>query len=439
VLSRRLLQASSVAAVAFAAMAWRGAVDLSVPPPEAVLGMFTDAGFLSAVSRSYLALWLVLLGWVGLGRVGLMRATAAHGGLLVVLWLVELASVVGWVDYQELALRDRAHQIEAVRRWSEPDQHISGETLPDLAELMRVHHPLIPFELRTDRFGLRNPPGVDDPRVLCLGDSILVAGLVEESSLATVRLSGALGVDVMNISQLGYAPQESLARLDSLDIGVNGRVVLHVVYEANDLSDSRRWRQAHAADPVRPWRGVAHPTEPRQWPESGLRAALLRWLRSPTRGMAARRSASWGGGAAPKTVYFLYDASWVQRDLDELVPLGALMASAAEVIEAEGGAYAAIYVPSKLTTLHPFVDFPPETELAPRLRDSGMAEAFRETCAAWGLTCLDTTEALRAQARAGALPYLPLDTHLSAAGHAALAEATEPLARQLLAELDAGD
>ena len=52
----------------------------------------------------------------------------------------------------------------------------------------------------------------------------------------------------------------------------------------------------------------------------------------------------------------------------------------------------------------------------------GLAAALRRLCAAQHVIFVDATAALREKTRAGELVYLPLDTHLSAAGHAVLAD-----------------
>ena len=55
-----------------------------------------------------------------------------------------------------------------------------------------------------------------------------------------------------------------------------------------------------------------------------------------------------------------------------------------------------------------------------------MSDMLMAACEARQIPCLDATEALRSEARRGVLPFLPLDTHLSAQGHAAFSEAVAP-------------
>lgn len=411
-----------------AACAWSDAVVRAVPPPEAVLGLFGEDGFVASVGWSFLALLALALGVLPLKRRHLLGLVVAHGSALLAVGAAELLAVVGVIDYQSWALREQARMVEEVRPWQAPDQDLRGETQPDLARLMRQDHPPIPFALRTDQFGLRNPPGSSDPPVVCLGDSILFAGLVPEPLTVTGRLAAALGEPVLNVSALGYAPQESLARLDGLGLELAGRVVLHFWYEGNDLTGSKHWRRTHRTEPGRPWRGAALPTAPRAWPETGLRAALLRWLKQPLRGMAQRRAAMWHN----TTVYFLYDAGWIRRDLDEAAPLGELMARARQHFAEQGATYAVVLVPTKLSALHPLLSFPPGTDLRPDLRESRFADEILAQCEAQGVPCLDTAPVLRAKAR-DVLPYHLLDTHLNADGHAALAEAVSPFLQEIRA------
>jgi hypothetical protein len=269
----------------------------------------------------------------------------------------------------------------------------------------------VPYVFETDRYGLRNPVDKEDPRVACLGDSVLVAGLVPVESIVTERLERTLGVSVLNVSEVGYSPQEEVIRFQTTGLDPN-RLIVHFIFEGNDLGDSYEWRQ---------WRHRALKTE---WPTSGLVKTALRLLDQPRRAAGRRRIGVCSAGASPpQTVHFLYDTLRSDRESEWVHVREALLAARDEV-ESSGGRYAIVVVPSKLTVLHSFCSWPVGSELGDpsRWQSGSLRPNIAQLSADEDIPHLDLTAALREVAAGGELPYFASDTHLNERGHEALAE-----------------
>lgn len=407
---------TAVLAVLSAVM-WVLTFDGSSEPGIAVLGGYRDRWFVVNLFATYLSVIAGVIAFVGAQRSTMFKLIAVNVGIIFVFGALELVAAVGIVDYRHIMTGTptaRGETDDRLRHASSPNVRTTGNAVPDLASWLGADAEAIPYVFETDRYGLRNPVDKEDPPVVCLGDSVLVAGLLPVESTVTEQLERRLGTPVLNVAEVGYAPQEELVRFETTGLD-RKRLIVHFIFEGNDLGDSHQWRQ---------WLNRTFET---QWPESGLAKFLLRLLDRPRRAAGRRRTALFPADASsPETVYFLYDALLIDSE-SEWVHLRKALLEAREDVVSRGGRYAIVLVPAKLTVLYPFSAWPPESELDDPARwESAFRSGIAQFSADEGIPYLDLTTALRAVAAAGELPYFANDTHLNERGHEAMAEALAP-------------
>jgi len=303
-----------------------------------------------------------------------------------------------------------------------PNADIVGETTPDTARFFGLPCAPIPFHYVTNVHGYRNPRGRDTGTLWCVGDSCLVAAMLDWSDTPVCRLEQLVGRPCVNVALIAKSPQEIQTEFQRAAAGeeLHGRVILQFLCEDNDLLDSARLAQP--------------PPAPSLWQRCLLNKAvnLLFTLTQRVAVESDRRSGMFGD----TPVRFLWqhergsacEQQWpaIERSLD------AFRAS----IEARGGAVGFVLIPQKLRVLGPFCRFPRNSDLWP------IAEHLTpvpQQLAAWsrrsGAAVLDLTNALQARAAAGTLVWFADDSHWNAAGAAtaAAAVAAWPWLRRQLA------
>jgi SGNH hydrolase-like domain, acetyltransferase AlgX len=417
---------ATVLLVAVAVVAWVVAFDDSTKG-AAVLGGYRDGPFLFCVFLSYLALVVGLALLAKLGRRTWLRIALVHFGVLLPVGLAEAVAGLHWISFEGMRAvsaprRLQPSGVDANVRWAAlPNVDIEGETYPDLVALLGARSPRLPFSYQTDANGLRNSRAKPDARVHCIGDSILVAGLVPSDETVTSLLEPRLGVVVQNVSEVGYSPQEAIFRLQGLQQDLRERLVVQFFFEGNDLGDSRSWRR---------WRGKPRSSRNRT---RGLIKTLTRMLDGPKRAAGRRRLGSFAGSDGPVDVYFSYDATSMDADLDQFSAICSAFRDVRAGLAARRSVYAVVFVPAKLTVLHRYCKWGPESELAaPRHGRTRIRGRLRGFCAAEGIPFRDVTDPLQALAAGGELPYFAADSHLNAAGHAVMAAALADWMKSLL-------
>ncbi len=400
----------------------RGFYDDGSEPGTAVLGGFRDREFYCVVALCDLTLCCVVLGFANFSRLLLQRLLLAHGAVGVTILGLELAARCGAIDFRAILTPDRGHQAgnrgipsdPRLAHVGRPHAKDSGLSTPDLVAILGAKADPVPFEFATDRFGLRSPKDKDDPRILCLGDSMLVGGLVPVASLLTERLEAKLGRSVLNVAEVGYSPAEELIRLETTQLSVRERLVVQFVFEGNDLQDTARFTTRSP--------GASN------WPENGLVKSLARMLHRPRLRAGAVRHGEFADAADHHIdVYFLYDAAAVRGAMSAYPLLESTLREANAKITHDGGRYAIALIPMKLRVLHDLVTWPSDSALLSKeMAESPLPDALERTCRDAGIPYLDLTPALAAAARAGRLPYFAADTHLDATGHQVIADAVAP-------------
>jgi hypothetical protein len=394
---------------------------------HAVFGAYRDRYFLLNTISSLFFLQVAAVFLFRFGRGGIFRIAAVNLSFLLVIAAMEGASLCGIVDFRTLisaegAGKDFGSKAAAPSlRWSgRKDSLFEGDAPPNLVLYMNADAPPVPFRIETDRFGLRNPPGKGAPEVFLLGDSFLQAALTPAEETVTERLERRLGVPVLNVSEYGYSPQEELIRLETTGFDLSGKVVVHFIFEGNDLKDSRIWRA---------WLSRRFKSD---WPDSGLVKNLAGLLHAPSRKAAARRLGLFAGQGGDKKTWFLYDAPGMARQMKEFGTLEAVLAEARNEVVRKGGAYGVVFIPAKITVMHDACTWPAGSDFATiRPMEGPLGKALEATCADAGISFRSIADPLRALAARGISPYHAADTHLSSAGHEATAIYLEPWIRAL--------
>jgi len=395
-------------------------------PGVRVLGAYRERYFLLNLLVSYFGLSIAIFWALRVRRRILFVWIAITLGTGFTFMLLEAVAIVGLVDFRPLLLgRDRNPDFEyELRRKGQPDQYWEGEFEYDLVDRMGIEAESSQAVFATDAFGLRNPPGITEPSVFVLGDSIVVGMPVPVEETVAQRVGQLADVPTLAVAEVGYAPQESLGRLRALGLARPGAVVLHLLFEGNDLMDSRKWNEWRQ----RPFRS--------DWPLSGLFKTLMETLKTAAPSSSTQSRMGWLRESAGRRekIYFLYDARHTDAEIAELDRLASDLAKAATAFAEQAIPYLIVMVPQKLTVFHPVLEWPDESPLSsPDQATSRFRRSMAKFAATHGLDYLDVTEALRGCLDSGDLPFYPADTHLAPCGHDAIARAVAPWTRAALA------
>jgi hypothetical protein len=294
---------------------------------------------------------------------------------------------------------------------------VSGAAREDLADAWDLPRPRIAYRFRTDADGFRNEPDRASTDVVCLGDSFLVDGLVPHDALVTAQLESRLGRSVRAIALVGIGPQEEAELLAEVHPPLDGRLLIHFVFEGNDLLDSAGYHALRA--------GTAPPAgeEGPGWKDRTLANQLvlhLQVLTDPDPGFLRHRR----GWIGRDPYYF----QWLRPSFEGLEgEIPRIMKTLGEIrrtVESAGGRYAVVLVPEKIRVLGGFCRFDEGSEIADWRSQCGpLPEALRDWCAETEVPFVDLTEPLRASVREGAIPWFQADTHWNEVGHHVAAEA----------------
>jgi hypothetical protein len=408
--------------------------DLS-QPGIAILGGWRERWFLLNALFSYAVLWVAIASWLRPNRKVLVAVLTVHIALAIPLVAAEIAAMAGLIDFRSLrsvqgAFREGGPDLpdSRLRAASVPNINAKGKQLPDLVEILGAQAAPIPYDYATDSYGLRNSRDRKNPAIICLGDSMLAAGLVRTDEIITERLEQALGVSVLNVGEPAYSPQEELIRFETTGVDPSGRLIVHFLFEGNDLADTNEWQQ---------WQGAADAVSGSDWPDSGLLRFVLHRLHRPKAAAGALRSGIYPGpNGRDVPVWFLYDAQLVAEEMYGWPSLATALTTANREFRATGSHYVLVLIPSKLTVLHPLMTWPEKSVLSDTASSqSPLPNAIAEFARKEGIPFVDLTLALRASAERGAIAYFPADTHLNATGYAVLAEELIPWVREQLAEV----
>ena len=300
----------------------------------------------------------------------------------------------------------------------------------DLAPLRGVTNPTIyQCDLRLDCNGFRNPTDLSAADVIVLGDSFIEGLHVSEPELMSAQLERTLGRSVANLGRTGYGPQQELAVLRRYGLKLSPRTCVWAFYEGNDLQDVLSY-QAEAA---RARRATAHPpTWSRQLYARGfIRNALAMSLRpAPAQPLRLYTGRLVDRLARTTDVYFSCGVNEGKEprpygDMSVGFELLRSVLTAAQTDCAQHGIdLIVVFVPAKFRVYANLCTFDRDSPCRNWKLDDLPARIQELLVSVPGeIGYLDLTPRFRAEADAGTLPYLVDDTHWSARGHRAAAEA----------------
>ncbi len=395
------------AAAAASAAAWF-ALTAAEPQGESrhLFGLWTARRFATGCGLVWLAALAAAAARSRRALLGALFATILAGSSWA---LLELAGLTGLVSYRE---RFRAELRPPLGRQPVPHLDLEGETVPDIAAWWGVPAEPVRFHFETDRRGFRNRPDRADADLYLVGDSILVAGLLPFEDTLAARLEAGLGRPVLNVALAAIGPQEELERFRAAGLPVADRLVLHFLFEGNDLGDSARYRAARNGA-----------TREASLLSRSFAANAVHWLQrvmQPRLPIADERSCTIAG----ERYYFLWPGPTQRDHSAELGPIERTLVDFRAEVESAGGGYAVVVVPAKLRVLGPLCRWPAGSALTDYAEELGpLPRHAADWAARTGVELLDLRDALARSAAAGRIPWFPADTHLNALGHAAAAEA----------------
>ena len=331
--------------------------------------------------------------------------TVAVATVWIALEVAGLAGIVSWP-----ALLARPGSEIGTRRT--PYLDVSGVTKPDIAERWGLQSRPVEFRYHTDRHGFRSAVDRESAEIYLVGDSMLVAALLPYEQTLAARLEAEIGRPVMNVALIGIGPQEEAELFRESGLDAAGALVVQVIFEGNDLRDSKVWRERLAGTP---------PALPRE--QQTLTFQLLRRLRRLTQSVPSGvtdRACEIDG-----VPYYIFwgAASRAQRE-DDPAQVTTAIEALRDDVEKGGGAFAVVFVPSKLRSLGPLCAWKDDRVLAP---SAANPTPLRDALLAWsersGVPVLDLTAPLVESARGGHIPWFADDTHWNAEGVAVAARA----------------
>jgi len=419
---------------------WFGALGLAVRAgatsrdtnPEHLLGLLPAA---------YLAAWGPFFALSPLRPAGkAARFLACTLSMGLALGLFELPAALRLVDY-------RAVFSTPTPSWRRPGNLPDPELIyvrkgnerhrlrfigSDLVRLNGAPQTTYVCDLRLDGRGFRNPTDLPSADVVVVGDSFIEGLQVAEPELVSARLGRLLGASVANLGRTGYGPQQELGVLRRYGVSLRPRTCVWAFYEGNDLQDAG----TYGAEQRQASRALREPASKesfgRSFTRNGLDFAIRRWLRpEPTR--PARLQTGWfNDTSGARTAMYFSCADYEAGGLSEASADGpngwkrvrSVLADAHALCAREGIDLVVVFIPTKFRVYRDLCTFDPQSpctgwpvgNLPGALKD-GVASISDE------IGFLDLTPRLQAEAKGGAVLYLPDDTHWSAEGHRSTAVA----------------
>ena len=188
-------------------------------------------------------------------------------------------------------------------------------------------------------------------------------------------------------------------------------LLLHFVFEGNDLADSTAYLGSETA----------------QKPPFAKRFLTYNAL------MALQRMTQRTEPQVRRRVGYIGDERFTFRWIGAGVPPAkageetqrvlAALAEVGKIVQSYGGTYAVVLIPSKLRVAGPFCAWPEGSELKDYASHlSPLPVALKDWCEAHAVALLDLTPPLVASLRAGRIPWYAGDSHWNAIGHAVAAD-----------------
>ncbi len=326
---------------------------------------------------------------------------AASFLLAATITLLELFSIFGFVSYtRAFGLAPQKIGAQAI-----PNFKYEGHSQPDIAWLFGYDAENIPISYQTDSRGYRNQHDRKEADVYLLGDSILVAGLIPFDQTVTARLEQSLQRPVMNISLIGLSVQAERDHFINADLNVKNKVVLHFIFEGNDILDSQTYHRLQN-----------EPFITRTARTSFTKCALIRIQQfSDPRPRPKPKSIGQINGVD-------YPFNWINTSFQaidtEFTNITNAILDLKKHVEEQGGTYKLVYIPAKIRVLGPIASFPDHSTIKDyRNHLNPLRKKLTQWASQQNISLIDTTDPLLASAKAGQIPFFRLDTHTNQTAH----------------------
>lgn len=350
--------------------------------------------FLASFSREW------LMGWI-----------AAAGVFAIPVLFFELIGQVGLVDYEALFLPRHT----ALGTVAKPNMSVDGVTPEDIATGWSLPSEQFDFHYQTDRRGYRNAHDRDGADVYLLGDSILVAAAVAFEDTVTGRLASALNASTANIALIGVSVQKERDMLKDADVPLANRLVLHFIFEGNDITDSAQYRSEQQADDE----GAESRSGAGTFRSRSLLNRLLVAGQRLTDGRKYRPSRLIGQFQG-RDMLFGWDRKSFEAFDEEWPYVTEAIQDTRDYVRAEGGQYVLVFVPAKVRAVGPYCDWPNGSDEY-RAHLNPMRHQLLKWSAEHEIPLIDLTVALQKVAASGTSPWFYGDTHPNTVGHQAMA------------------
>lgn len=361
--------------------------------------------------------------------------------MFMMLGLLELPVVLGGADYRLILsggaglLYDTSspqtnptyrldRELIYVRR---PHQRIIASTAGDLVYWLGIPTTRrYQADVQYDSRGFRNHRELERAAVVLIGDSFIEGALVAQNKLVSALLQESLSVDVANLGQTGYGPQQELAVLRRYALNLHPRIVVWFFFEGNDLVDVQRYGRF-----VQNWDAIENEMYGFKR-RSFVRNAFLivegtlgnganPWRKD---GEARRRSCVFARSRAKndRTIYFAYAAAPLsEKDRAALETAKGILLQAQRLSLQAGARFLFVYIPTKFRVYKDLCDFP-EDGYGRQWQPNDLPDLWKAWLKAEEIAYLDLTDALKAAAADGELVYFADDGHFNAAGQRVAAE-----------------
>jgi hypothetical protein len=362
----------------------------------------------------------------------LIAAGLATGITLVAFDAVYLLGIAkvrrGNVWYDELNVNRTYNMLDSELGYlRKPNLQLSGFMNLTYGEALPWSNRRVRY--RSDEHGFRNPTGIRQADVVCIGDSFTEACQVAEEETFARQVEANSGVRCVNLGLSGYGPQQELLVLKRFSLAYQPRLVVWQLWEGNDLEDAERFHR-WKRDPDSSRQSLAE----RLYSQS-LLVRLLKLTRAKPTVYdsdysyleATLRQSDGQRTRLSRDPGYVADAA--ARYPDGLAETRRAIAEGYRLCRARGIELLVLFIPLRPRALEPYVDydnpdakkraFPIGSTHDQRDMDSQLT-AF---CRQLGCPAIDLLPAMRAAAtRDNRRLYLARDPHLDVGGHAVVAQ-----------------
>lgn len=431
---------NALAAICLAAIGFLWWILRTSPAQGKIFGLYSNQSFILLLAASYVLAWGVYFALSCEPRMGkLTNCALTSASLLILFAVLELPAVFGLIDYRKIISPPVDFRITRIKPWDNPGNLLDKE-------LMHIHPPLmrivgeapgdlvswlsIPtdrryrIDLQYDKHGFRNDHEIEQAPVVVIGDSFVEGILVSSDDLLCGRLKNLLHVEVANLGQGGYGPQQELVTLRRYGVGLQPKVILWFFFEGNDLLDVPRYETF-----LRDWERIARERD--SWGQRSFTRNLLFTLAGftapqakgdPVEGLRKSGTLVRGGSTAPSTLYFAYPGLPLSKeDLTSLDTAQNCLLDAQKLSAENEAKLVFLYIPTKFRVYRDFCEFPPDG-YGRVWQPNDLPSRVEVWCKTHEIPYLDLTPALKESAASGDLVYFPDDGHWTAKGHEVVAE-----------------